>query len=102
MHRVVNYLTVDGVAPDAIEPAIESVTGVEASRRLPGDNGPDCESTLSGSVFRYRADAGARAKRGAGHTYVKAPAEVDAREVTDAMDERVVGQLGRRARAATD
>ncbi|ELZ20221.1 putative PAS/PAC sensor protein [Halosimplex carlsbadense 2-9-1] len=107
--RVVNYLTVDGADPEVGAAAARELSHVEEIRELDREDGPHFEMTLTDSVFRYLADAGARGKRGivedgVGHMIVEAPADLDVRRVTEAMNARFsdVSLAAKRERHRTD
>jgi len=91
--RVVNYLTVEGADPAVGAAVARELPNLEAIKQLDREGGPHFEMTLTDSVFRHLADAGARGKRGVvedgiGHMLVEAPADLDLRRVTEAMDDR--------------
>lgn len=107
--RVVNYLTVDGADPEVGGAAARELSNLVEIRELDRDDGPHFELTLTDSVFRYLADAGARGKRGivedgVGHMLVEAPTDLDLRRVTEAMDARFpdVSLAAKRERHRTD
>ena len=107
--RVVNYLTVEGADPAVGESVARSLPNLESLRRLEGDDGPHYEMTLTGSVFRYLAEAGARGERGViedgtGRMYAEAPADADVRQISDAMRERfaTVNLVTKREKCQTD
>lgn len=107
--RVVNYLTVEGADPEVGAAAARELPNLEALRELDREDGPHFEMTLTDSVFRYLADAGARGKRGViedgvGTMLVEAPADLDVRKVTEAMDARFpdVNLAAKRERHRTD
>ena len=107
--RVVNYLTVDGADPAVGESAARALPNVESLRRLDGEDGPHFEMTVVGSVFQYLAEAGARGERGViedgvGRMYIEAPADVDVRQIGDAMRERfsTVNLVTKREKRQTD
>ncbi|WP_436909208.1 PAS domain-containing protein [Halosimplex marinum] len=107
--RVVNYLTVEGADPEVGAAAARELSNLEEIRELDREDGPHFELTLTDSVFRHLADAGARGKRGVvedgvGHMLVEAPADLDVRRVTEAMDARFpdVQLAAKRERHRTD
>ena len=107
--RVVNYLTVEGADPAVGEAAARELPNLEEIRELDREDGPHFEMTVTDSVFRYLADAGARGKRGiiedgVGHMLVEAPADLDVRRVTEAMAARFpnVTLAAKRERHRTD
>ncbi|QPV63987.1 helix-turn-helix domain-containing protein [Halosimplex litoreum] len=107
--RVVSYLTVEGADPAVGAAAARELSNAEDIRELDHEDGPHLEMTLTDSVFRYLADAGARGKRGivedgVGHMLVEAPADLDVRRVTEAMDARFpdVSLAAKRERHRTD
>ncbi|QLH77418.1 PAS domain-containing protein [Halosimplex rubrum] len=107
--RVVNYLTVEGADPEVGAAAAKELSNLEEIRELDREDGPHFEMTLTDSVFRFLADAGARGKRGivedgVGHMLVEAPADLDVRRVTEAMDARFpdVSLAAKRERHRTD
>ncbi|WP_167837330.1 PAS domain-containing protein [Halosimplex halophilum] len=107
--RVVNYLTVEGVDPEVGAAAARELSNLEEIRELDREDGPHFEMTLTDSAFRYLADAGARGKRGVvedgvGRMLVEAPADLDVRQVTEAMDARFpeVQLAAKRERHRTD
>jgi len=107
--RVVSYVTVEGTDPAVGEAAARELPNLEQIQRLDGDEGPHYEMTVSDSAFQYLTEAGARGKRavvedGIGHMHVEAPADIDVRQVVDAMDKRfpTVSLAAKREKRRTD